>query len=57
MTATGSWIWSFTDRLFVFCAINVPYALSRYALSRAFSIPRQECFRAGIVCGKWLIRK
>jgi hypothetical protein len=57
MTATGSWIWSFTDRLFVFCAINVPYALSRYALSQAFSIPRQECFRAGIVCGKWLIRK
>ena len=34
------------------CAINVPYALRPYELSRAFSIPPQKCFRAGIVYGK-----
>jgi len=39
------------------CAINVPYALRRYELNRAFSIPLPKCFRAGVVSGKWLIGK
>jgi hypothetical protein len=30
------------------CAIGVSYHSIPYALTRAFSIPRQECFRAGV---------
>src|SRR5437868_13676057 len=38
------------------CAVSVPYASSRYELSRAFSIPRRKCFRAGLFWRKSLKR-
>ena len=38
------------------CAVGVPYASSRCELNRAFSIPRQKCFRAGFVWGNSLKR-
>src|SRR5437764_11933416 len=38
------------------CAVSVQYASSRYELSRAFSIPRQKCFRAGFFDRKSLKR-
>ena len=37
-------------------AIGVPNASSRYAPNRAFSIPLQKCFRAGIFWRKSLKR-